>query len=36
MVGAAAVNVLNWIGCALALLLGVYLVVALLLPEKFE
>jgi K+-transporting ATPase KdpF subunit len=36
MVGAGEMNVLNWIGCALALLLGVYLVVALLLPEKFE
>jgi K+-transporting ATPase KdpF subunit len=29
-------NVMNWIGLALACGLGVYLVVALLLPEKFE
>jgi K+-transporting ATPase KdpF subunit len=29
-------NVMSWIGLVLALLLGVYLVVALLLPEKFE
>jgi K+-transporting ATPase KdpF subunit len=29
-------SVMNWIGLALALALGVYLVVALLFPEKFE
>lgn len=29
-------NVMSWIGLVLALGLGVYLVVALLLPEKFE
>jgi K+-transporting ATPase KdpF subunit len=29
-------SVMQWIGFALALGLGVYLVVALLLPEKFE
>lgn len=29
-------NVMNWIGLALALGLGVYLIVALLFPEKFE
>jgi K+-transporting ATPase KdpF subunit len=29
-------NVMNWIGLVLALALGVYLLVALLFPEKFE
>lgn len=29
-------SVMNWIGLALALGLGVYLIIALLLPEKFE
>jgi K+-transporting ATPase KdpF subunit len=29
-------SVMNWIGLALALGLAVYLVAALLLPEKFE
>jgi K+-transporting ATPase KdpF subunit len=29
-------NLMSWIGLVLALALGVYLVVALLLPEKFE
>jgi K+-transporting ATPase KdpF subunit len=29
-------SAMNWIGLALALGLGVYLVVALLFPEKFE
>lgn len=29
-------SVMNWIGFALALGLGAYLVVALLFPEKFE
>jgi K+-transporting ATPase KdpF subunit len=29
------VSALNWIGLLLAVALGVYLVVALLLPEKF-
>ena len=29
-------SVMNWIGLTLALGLAVYLVVALLLPEKFE
>lgn len=29
-------SVMNWIGLALAAALGVYLVVALLFPEKFE
>jgi len=30
------VSAMNWIGLLLALGLGVYLVVALLFPEKFE
>lgn len=29
-------NVMGWIGLVLALGLGVYLLVALLLPEKFQ
>jgi K+-transporting ATPase KdpF subunit len=29
-------SLMNWIGLVLALVLGVYLVVALLFPEKFE
>lgn len=29
-------SVMNWIGLVLALGLGVYLVVALLFPERFE
>lgn len=29
-------NLMSWIGLGLALVLGVYLVVALLFPEKFE
>ncbi|HKS54147.1 MAG TPA: K(+)-transporting ATPase subunit F [Steroidobacteraceae bacterium] len=29
-------SVMNWIGLALALVLGVYLFIALLLPEKFD
>jgi K+-transporting ATPase KdpF subunit len=29
-------SIMGWIGLGLALALGVYLVVALLLPEKFE
>jgi K+-transporting ATPase KdpF subunit len=29
-------SVMNWIGLVLAVLLGVYLFIALLLPEKFE
>jgi K+-transporting ATPase KdpF subunit len=29
-------SVMNWIGLVLALALGVYLLVALLFPEKFE
>lgn len=29
-------SVMSWIGLALAALLGVYLVIALLVPEKFE
>ena len=29
-------SVMNWIGLALSLAIGVYLVIALLLPEKFE
>jgi K+-transporting ATPase KdpF subunit len=29
-------SVMNWIGLVLALGLGVYLFIALLLPEKFE
>jgi K+-transporting ATPase KdpF subunit len=36
MAGATQMNVMSWIGLMLALILGVYLVVALLLPEKFE
>jgi K+-transporting ATPase KdpF subunit len=30
------VSVMSWIGLALALGLGIYLFVALLVPEKFE
>jgi K+-transporting ATPase KdpF subunit len=29
-------SLMNWIGLVLAFVLGVYLVVALLFPEKFE
>jgi K+-transporting ATPase KdpF subunit len=29
-------SVMNWIGLVLSLALGVYLMIALLLPEKFE
>jgi K+-transporting ATPase KdpF subunit len=29
-------SVMNWVGLVLALALGVYLLVALLFPEKFE
>jgi K+-transporting ATPase KdpF subunit len=29
-------SVMNWIGLVLAILLGVYLCIALLFPEKFE
>jgi K+-transporting ATPase KdpF subunit len=29
-------SLMNWIGLLLALVLGVYLLVALLFPEKFE
>lgn len=29
-------NVMHWIGLGLAAALGIYLVVALLFPEKFE
>jgi len=29
-------SVMNWIGLVLAALLGVYLFIALLFPEKFE
>ena len=29
-------NVISWIGLVLAIALGVYLFVALLLPEKFQ
>lgn len=29
-------SVMNWIGLVLAVALGVYLIVALLFPEKFE
>lgn len=29
-------SVMSWIGLVLAALLGVYLVIALLVPEKFE
>lgn len=29
-------SVMNWVGLALALGLGIYLCVALLVPEKFE
>ena len=29
-------SVMSWIGLALSLLLGVYLLIALLVPEKFE
>jgi K+-transporting ATPase KdpF subunit len=36
MVGAAQMNVMSWIGLGLAVVLGVYLVVALLFPERFE
>jgi K+-transporting ATPase KdpF subunit len=34
--GTTKMRVMNWIGLALAVGLGVYLVVALLFPEKFE
>jgi len=30
------VSLMNWIGLALSLGIGVYLAIALLLPEKFE
>jgi K+-transporting ATPase KdpF subunit len=30
------VTVLNWVGLGLALAIGVYLVIALLLPERFQ
>jgi K+-transporting ATPase KdpF subunit len=36
MAGAAQMSVMNWIGLVLAVVLSVYLFVALLLPEKFE
>jgi K+-transporting ATPase KdpF subunit len=29
-------SVMNWIGLALSLGIGIYLLIALLLPEKFE
>ncbi len=29
-------SVMSWIGLVLALLLGVYLLIALLVPEKFQ
>lgn len=29
-------SVMNWIGLLLSLAIGIYLVIALLLPEKFE
>lgn len=34
--GATQMSIMNWIGLVLAVLLGVYLFVALLFPEKFE
>jgi K+-transporting ATPase KdpF subunit len=36
MAGAAEMSLMNWIGLVLAIVLGIYLFVALLLPEKFE
>jgi K+-transporting ATPase KdpF subunit len=34
--GAPQMSLMNWTGLVLALALGVYLLVALLFPEKFE
>ena len=36
MAGAAQMSVMSWIGLVLSIALGLYLFVALLLPEKFE
>jgi K+-transporting ATPase KdpF subunit len=36
MAGAAQMSVMNWIGLILAIALGLYLLAALLFPEKFE
>jgi K+-transporting ATPase KdpF subunit len=36
MAGAAQMTVMSWIGLVLSVALGIYLFVALLLPEKFE
>jgi K+-transporting ATPase KdpF subunit len=36
MAGAAPVSIMSWVGLILALGLGVYLCIALLLPEKFQ
>jgi K+-transporting ATPase KdpF subunit len=35
-VGTEVMSVLNWIGLVLSLGIGVYLLVALLYPEKFQ
>jgi K+-transporting ATPase KdpF subunit len=36
MAGAAPMSIMNWVGLILAIALGVYLCIALLLPEKFQ
>jgi K+-transporting ATPase KdpF subunit len=36
MAGAAPVSLMSWAGLILAVALGVYLFIALLLPEKFQ
>jgi K+-transporting ATPase KdpF subunit len=34
--GIEAMSVMNWIGLTLSLAIGVYLVIALLYPEKYQ
>jgi K+-transporting ATPase KdpF subunit len=36
MAGAAQMSVMSWVGLVLAVVLCIYLFVALLVPEKFE
>jgi K+-transporting ATPase KdpF subunit len=36
MAGAALMSLMSWAGLMLAIALGVYLFIALLLPEKFQ
>jgi K+-transporting ATPase KdpF subunit len=36
MAGAALMSLMSWAGLILAIALGVYLFIALLLPEKFQ